>query len=278
MERSSRGSRRRTSRIETYTHGVWVAILCRSRTIVLGGIWWWQSRGVRLVVGALATRLGRRTLQLRNAGLLLWWLLVHGLLRIARWWRRVLSGLLLWWRILLLFAVTVAMGQRLAVRAVELRIRWRILAAPDSVRRNKSLCLSTDWREDTFLREALTVGAAAILRLVEAGTANLDTARQYVYTLIIRTITAYLASSAVSAGDRSALTRGRLRGWVRHLLLIRRCVHLRRRRQCAILVGMLRLEGLHGGPSLRHRLRNWRDLIFEAVSYTHLTLPTKRIV
>ena len=41
------------------------------------------------------------------------------------------------------------------------------------MRWNKCLCLSGDWGEHTFLREALAVGAATVFGLIETRTTNL---------------------------------------------------------------------------------------------------------
>jgi len=67
-----------------------------------------------------------------------------------------------------LIRATTMLREWLAVRAVKLGVRWRVLTAPDRVRRDERLGLRAHRREDTFLGEALTVGAAAILGLVEA--------------------------------------------------------------------------------------------------------------
>lgn len=81
-------------------------------------------------------------------------------------------------------------------------------------------------------------------------------------TSFVLTNAAYLASSTVSAGYRSPLTRSRLCRRVAHLLrLVRRSVHLRRRGQCAVLVGMLGLHGRHDGRALRNGLRDWSHLV-----------------
>lgn len=198
---------------------------------------------MRLVVRALVARL--------HVGLLRG---VHRLLLIAlrRW--RVLA-LLLRLRVRLPGAL---LREGLAVRAVELRIRRRILPAPNRVRGHECLRLRGDGREDTFLREALAIGTAAILRLVEAGAANLMRASGRARDPPEGG--AYLAPATITARDGGALARGGLRWGVGHLrLLVRRRVHLRGRGQRAILVGVLRLEGLHCG-TLRHGLGDGRDL------------------
>jgi len=46
------------------------------------------------------------------------------------------------------------------------------------MRRNKSLRLSRDGREDTLLRETLTVGAATILGLIKARASDLEEVRR----------------------------------------------------------------------------------------------------
>ena len=58
---------------------------------------------------------------------------------------------------------------------IELGVWRRLLSAPDCVSRDEGLCLGRDRCEDTFLREALAVGAATVLRLVEARATNLAT-------------------------------------------------------------------------------------------------------
>lgn len=120
---------------------------------------------MRLVGRAFVARLLKRL----HVGLL--WR-IHGLLLVALRRRRILA-LLLRLRVRLPVAL---LREGLAVCAVKLRVRRRILPAPDRVRGHKGLSLRGNGREDTFLREALAVGAAAILRLVEAGAANLTRA------------------------------------------------------------------------------------------------------
>jgi hypothetical protein len=58
---------------------------------------------------------------------------------------------------------------------IELGVRWRLLAAPDCVGWHEGLRLGRDGREDALLREALAVGAATVLRLVESGASYLAT-------------------------------------------------------------------------------------------------------
>lgn len=115
-------------------------------------------------------------------------------------------------------------GQWLAVRAVQRRRGAG--TAPDCVCGHEGLGLGGDGCEDALLREAHAVGAAAILRGLEAGAAN-------------------LAPSAVAAGDGGALARGGLvllvhvRRWLSVGVRRRRAgIHLVRRRQA---VGLLLL-------------------------------------
>ena len=63
-------------------------------------------------------------------------------------------------------------GQWLAVGAVERR--GRAGTAPDGVGRHEGLGLGGDGGEDALLREADAVGAAAVLRSLETGAANLQ--------------------------------------------------------------------------------------------------------
>lgn len=124
--------------------------------------WIWRSEcwRVRLVGGALLSSTTLRSTLLRRR------LSVHGLLLIAlrrRWILACLLLSLLWVRI-----ATAVLREWLAVCTVELRIWWWVLAAPDGVRRNERLGLGRDGSEDAFLGEALAVGAASILGLVEA--------------------------------------------------------------------------------------------------------------
>ena len=159
MERGSRRSRRRTGRC--HTRWIWITIRLLPFTTHLrlcARVWWRQRRCMWLVNGALLPRASLLALLRRR-------LLVHRLLLIAlrRW--RVLPGLLTrWWRIWI--TVTV-LWERLAVCAIQLSV-WRWVATLQDMRRDECLCLSGDWCEHTFLREALTVGAAPVLRLVES--------------------------------------------------------------------------------------------------------------
>ena len=124
-----------------------------------------QCWRVRLVVRALVA--GLRALELLHVRLL-------ALLRLPVHRRRLLISLRRRWilptllRRRVLIRTTTMLRERLTVRAVELGVGWRVLTAPDRVRRDERLGLRAHWREDTFLGEALTVGAATILRLVEA--------------------------------------------------------------------------------------------------------------
>lgn len=193
-----------------------------------------------------------------------WLIWVHG---VALGWLRVLAWLpwLLW--LLLLRRVLIlptALRQWLTVRAVQLSVRGWVLTAPDSVGRYEGLGLCTDGCEDTFLRETLTVGAATVLGLIEAGAADLHAHVNTTRRLLTRYGVAYLASSTISTRDCGPLAWSRLRLRVLHLRLVRRRVHLGRRRQRAILVGMLRLKRLHRGGLLRQRLRDGRDLFRRA--------------
>jgi len=169
-----------------------------------------------------------------------WLIWIH---RVGLRWLRVLAWLAWLLRLLRWIGLLpTTCWQRLTVCAIELCVRWRVLTAPDGVCGDESLGLGAYRREDALLREALTVGAAAILRLIEARAAN-------------------LASPTIATCDRGSLTRCRL-GWgVLHLRLVWRCIHLRRCRQRAILIGMLGLEGLHRGRLLREGLRDGRNLI-----------------
>lgn len=154
---------------------------------------------MRFLSRPLATRFAGLTLHL-------WWrallgrLRIHGLSRLLlvlrRW--RVLARLLLALRVgvalLLSLLLLLVVRQRLAVGAfwrvsqgyvrrgwqwqcptVELGVGRRLLTAPNRVSGDEGLGLSRDRREDTFLRKALAVGAAAVLRLIEAGATNLAT-------------------------------------------------------------------------------------------------------
>jgi hypothetical protein len=56
---------------------------------------------------------------------------------------------------------------------IELGIRRRLLATPNSVCWDEGLGLGGNRGEDTFLRKALAVCAAAIFRLIEARAADL---------------------------------------------------------------------------------------------------------
>lgn len=96
------------------------------------------------------------------------WLLLSLLLWLLLSWRTVFRLLLVlavlrvvWLLRRSVFTNHLALRQRLAVCAVQLR--WRLtLVAPNGVSRNKGLSLRRDWCEDTLLREALTVAAAAV--------------------------------------------------------------------------------------------------------------------
>lgn len=125
---------------------------------------------MRLVVRSLAPSLnGLLALHLR--GSLRRRLPVHGRLLVARRRRRVGAGLLV--GLLVGIALLTVGRKRLAVGTVQLSVGWRLLAAPDGVSGYESLGLGRHRGEDTFLREALAVGAAAVLRLVEARAADL---------------------------------------------------------------------------------------------------------
>lgn len=189
-----------------------------------------------------------------------WLIGVHG---VGLRWLRVLSWLAWLLRLLRWIGLLpTTCWQRLTVCAIELRVWWRVLTAPDGVCGHESLGLSADRREDALLREALTVGAAAILRLIEARAANLHGRVNVARRPEEAAYVTYLASPTVATCDRGSLTRCGL-GWgVLHLRLVWRCIHLRRCRQRAILVGMLGLEGLHRGRLLREGLRDGRNLFW----------------
>lgn len=166
MERSIRRSGRRTSSIETRRVGIAERLRIALTLTLLSRVRRRHRWRVRLVVGALAARWWTlKWLHVRLA-----WLLVHRSLLVALWRRRILATLLL--RRVLVLAAAV-LWKRLAVSAVELSVWWRVLATPDRVRWHEGLCLSTHWREDALLGEALAVGAASILRLVESRAADL---------------------------------------------------------------------------------------------------------
>lgn len=157
------------------TRGIRIAL----HLSLCAGVGWWESRGVRLIVRAFRT--------------LCWHLLAYRLLAIHR---LLLVALWRWWvltRLLLLLllrrvgiAVLAVLWKRLAIRAVQLRVRRRVLAAIDRMRGYERLervnlwtwqdasaaatylSLGAHGREDTLLREALAIGAATILGLVEA--------------------------------------------------------------------------------------------------------------
>lgn len=126
---------------------------------------WWQGGRVRLI---------GRTLTASFTGSLLLRHLATGRRRLAIHRRRLLVPLR-WWRILtwllraLLILLTAAVRRQwLAVSTVELRVRRRLLTAPDGVRRHEGLRLGADGCEDALLREALAVGTAPIFGLIEA--------------------------------------------------------------------------------------------------------------
>lgn len=174
--------------------------------------------------------------------------------------RWVLAGLLggrVW-----IVSITV-LRKRLAVRAVQLCALWRILATPDGVRGDEGLRLGGDGGEDAFLGEAGAVGAAAVFRRVEAGAANLPRVSNVAsHGLVNAPPDTYLAASAVSTGYCGTLARGGLLGRVAHWGLLvsgRRAIHLLRRRQRAVLVWVLGLQGLHDW-TLRDGLGDGWDL------------------
>lgn len=112
-----------SGRSKRRTRGIRIAL----HLSLCAGVGWWESRGVRLIVRAFRT--------------LCWHLLtdrllaIHRLLLVAlwRWW--VLTRLLL---LLLLrrvgIAVLAVLWKRLAICAVQLRVRRRVLAAIDRMR------------------------------------------------------------------------------------------------------------------------------------------------
>ena len=160
MGRGSRKSRRRTR--GSHTAWIWITISISRPRCLRAWIWRWKSWRVRLIACALLTG---STFWRSHLG---WWRLsVHWLLLVAlRWWW-ILAR---WMRVRI---ATIMLRQWLAIRAVELSALWWVLATPDRVRRNESLSLSRNRCEDAFLRKALTIGASAILRLIEAGASNL---------------------------------------------------------------------------------------------------------
>ena len=97
---------------------------------------------MRLIVGALLTGIALHWRLLRLL------LLIHRRLLVAlrRW--RVLSGLL--WRRRIRVSIAV-LREGLAIGAVELRVRRRVLAAIDGVRGNECLSLGRNRSEDAFL-------------------------------------------------------------------------------------------------------------------------------
>lgn len=152
----SRGSGRRTSRI-------WNS---KGKLLLFGRVRRRHSRRVRLVSRTLLPGLRLLTWRL-HAGLR-----VH---RVALGRLRVLAGRTLLTGLLLrrILIGSTASWQRLAIRAVQLGVCRRILASPDSVRRDERLCLGTNRSKDAFLRETLAVGAAPVFGLIEAGAADL---------------------------------------------------------------------------------------------------------
>lgn len=251
MERSYGRSGRRTSWVQTR----WVRITELPVTTRRSWPWWRQCRRVWLIVRALLASLHRLHLCLVRR-----LLLIHGLALVALWWRWVLPRLLVWWRVRVAVAL---LWERLAVRAVELRVGRRVLATPDGMGGHEGLCLRADWREDAWLREALTVGAATVFGLIETRTANLRRDSAQSRAREGRTVRTYLASPAISTRYRRSLARCRLSGRVGHLRLlwVRRLVHLRRCRQRAVLIGVLRLQRLHRRATLRNGLRDGRHLL-----------------
>lgn len=111
---------------------------------------WRQCWGVRLVICALATSIARVwRLHWTTWTTLLRLLGVHGWLLLIPLRRRPI----LTWLLLLLRRVRVATARRqgLAVRAVKLRVRRRVLATPDCVSGHERLGLCADRSEDTLL-------------------------------------------------------------------------------------------------------------------------------
>lgn len=139
--------------------------------------------------------------------------------------------------------------KRLSVCAVE---RRRLSSStPDGVSGHEGLRLGRDGREDAFLGEAHTIGAAAVLGSLEARTAN-------------------LAPPAVAASNGSPLSRS---GLVLLVHVRRRSVGVRRRRMTRIhgvrsrqAVRLLLLERSHVGARVvggRERVRlgrGWRRI------------------
>ena len=198
-----------------------------------------------------------------------WWLTrlgrVHLRLLVALRRRWILATLLR--RRVLLIAPAV-LGKRLAIRAVKLSVWRRILASPHGMRRDEGLSLRRHWSEDAFLGEPLAIGAAAVLRLVEARAADLEA--HVSATRAESRIEAYLATTAIPACDCGPLTwRGlRMRVCAHRRLRIRWSVHLRGCRQRAVLVGVGGLQSLHHRWLLRNCLRHGRKLLL-AVGVSH---------
>ena len=148
MERGSRRSGRRTGRCQTSRIWITILLLHIGRSALLwhlrlrARVGWWESRRVRLIVGALLTGIALHWRLLRLL------LLIHRRLLVAlrRW--RVLSGLL--WRRRIRVSIAV-LREGLAIGAVELRVRRRVLAAIDGVRGNECLSLGRNRSEDAFL-------------------------------------------------------------------------------------------------------------------------------
>jgi hypothetical protein len=95
---------------------------------------------------------------------------------VALWRWRVLAWLLLTslLRLLLLKLITATVRrQRLTVCAIELRICWGWLPAPDGMRGHECLGLRAHWGEDAFLRKSLAIRAATVFRLIEARASDL---------------------------------------------------------------------------------------------------------
>jgi hypothetical protein len=69
--------------------------------------------------------------------------------------------------------VAIVGGEWLTIGTVQLRVGWWVLATPHRMRRDESLSLGADRSEDALLREAHTVGAAAVFGLFEARATNL---------------------------------------------------------------------------------------------------------
>jgi hypothetical protein len=166
VKRSRRRSGRRTSRIESRVTVERLTLALR----LLRGVGRRQGGCVRLIIGTLLAGL----LALRRL-LHVCLLRVHRrLLLVALRRRRVLARLL---RRVWSGGLLTTRGQWLAIGAVELRVRGRVLSTPHGMRRDERVSLGADRREHALLREALAVGAASIVRLVEAGAANLRRVR-----------------------------------------------------------------------------------------------------